>query len=150
MQINYFQERNKQSSNKERFGLCDDENQSIAYIDEENEEKWNGIVENKGKIEVSFYPIDYSLEIKRPNGEDSRKCEGILCYNNLKNIVFAELKDRKLKQRWKEDAIEQLKETIQYFFNNYSKAGFDKIECWIANKKHLTDQTWTQKIKKLA
>ena len=145
--IDYFNEENKQSTNASIFGLCDDNDKQPAYLDTSNRTNWIGIIENKQEIEIVFYPIDNSVEIKREDGTDAQRCEGIVSYDNLRNLLFVELKDRRLVPAdWLHDASEQIKESMRFFFDNYEKEQFSKIRAWICNKQ-LTNQNYWQKIK---
>lgn len=80
--IDFFLEESKTHSNKCVFGLCDDDNEMPAYIDEDFENKdskWIGEIHNGLKREICFYPVDHCVEIKRADGKMSERCEGFCC-----------------------------------------------------------------------
>ena len=145
--IDFFKEEHKTHSNKEVFGLCDDDNDLPAHIDEDlgnKESKWIGEVHNDLKRMIAFYPVDHCVEIKRADGKMAERCEGFLLY--LENrIIFAELKNRQLfPEVWRKKAEEQILVTMRYFFDNYDKDSY-KIKAWICNKQ-LTNQNYFQQI----
>ncbi len=143
----YFKNENKQSTKITEFGLCDDNDKKPAYINADNKGKWIGIIENNQGLEIAFYPVDNCIVVKRKDDSNARRCEGILSYDNIRNIIFVELKDRKLvPSEWIKDADEQIKETMLFFFENHSKNEFEKVRAWICNKQ-LTNQNYWQQIK---
>ena len=148
--IDFFGISNRQTSSKPVFGLCDEEDGNPAYIDEhiENQaDKWIAVVQNNKSMEMAFHPIDHCLNLLRDDGTMAKRCEGVLSYNDLQNIVFVELKDRKLKpDRWLDDAIGQIEETLVFFYQNYNKEMFSKTRVWISNRQ-LTNQNYFQRIK---
>lgn len=149
--IDYFKQEFKQTSQKAIFGLCDDIKNQPAYIDNDianKDKKWLGEVHNSTNTAVSFHPIDNCIDIFREDKEMSQRCDGILSYHDLKNIIFVELKDRKIKDdEWREKAEGQIKESIEYFFQNYKKDKFNKIAAWICNRQ-LAQQNYYTQIKK--
>lgn len=141
--VNFFGEENKTHSNKSVFGICDDENTLPAYLDEDlsnKDSKWIGVINNESQKEIEFYPVDHCVVLKRKDGSDAQRCEGILRHNN--NIVFTELKNRDAS--WLSKAMEQVKETMSFFFDNYDSQSY-QTKAWICNK-HLTNQNYFQQI----
>ena len=145
--IDFFDEGNKQSTKKELFGLCDDDNKQPAYIDidiSNKEAKWIGIVINADKKEVLFYPVDNCIKLIRPGGLMAQRCEGIL-RSDSNTLIFTELKDRKvLPAVWLKEAESQIIETLTFFLSNYKSNNY-KIKAWISNKQ-LTNPNYYQQI----
>lgn len=145
--IIFFIEESKKHSNKDVFGLCDDNNDLPAYIDEDygnKESKWIGEVRNNQTKEINFYPVDHCVELLREDGSQAQRCEGILRFDE-NSIVFTELKNRKIiPSDWLKDAEDQIMETMSFFFNNYDLHSF-KTKSWICNKQ-LTNQNYFQQI----
>ncbi len=145
--IEFFIEEKKSHSCEDVFGLCDDENNLPAYIDEDvtnKESKWIGIVCNISKKEIDFYPIDHCVELLREDGKPAQRCEGILKYDENR-IVFTELKNRKIiPSSWLKDAEDQIIETMSFFFCSFDLQLF-KAKSWICNKQ-LTNQNYFQQI----
>lgn len=131
MPIDFFPERCKTASNDLEFGLCDDTPNSPAYIDESDRSKWIGIVKNPGEKKAEFYAIDNCVEIKRPNGEDESRCDGVL--KESTNLIFVELKERG-SSGWFKKGREQLTITIDIFKNNHEITNFSSIRAFVCNK----------------
>ena len=116
-----------------------------AYIDNDDSCKWIATVHNNNSLCISFYAIDGRISWNRDDGSESGKCDGMLCYNNLKNILFVELKNRSTNRSvWRKDGKSQLKDTLTYFFKHHSKDDFNKIEAYICNKQHLKQNSYRQ------
>lgn len=155
MPINFFDENAKTSSSKIRFGLCDDTPPSgkPAYIDEENPDKWIGIINNSTRKQTYFYPIDncillYRRKIAKDKNVIIRKihtfiiklfdikekessCDGMLRYDN--DLIFIELKSRESRHQWLAKGKKQLTITIRKFQKNHDSKAFTKIEAYICN-----------------
>lgn len=123
------------TSKKKRFGLCDNPPpaKDPAYIDEIDGAKWIAVVHNDYTKDIIFTAIDNCIEIKRPNGKDSQRCDGVLTFEDT--VIFVELKDRFSKGKgWITDAEEQLKETIYFFEKEDVSKGYKFKKAYIANK----------------
>jgi len=131
MPINFFDENAKTGSSNVRFGLCDDPPPSInpAYIDENDDTKWIGIVNNPVKKSIDFYPVDNCIPIYKPDGNLERRCDGMLLCDN--NLSFIELKRRE--NKWLGDGRKQLTITIQNFQNNHDIKAFSKVDAYLCN-----------------
>lgn len=144
--IEFFIEEKKSHSNENIFGLCDDEDNLPAYIDEDvtnKESKWIGVVRNASRKEVEFYPVDNCVKIRRDDGKMEERCEGIMSLPDNR-LVFVELKDRSPSAAFRKKAEEQLLITMHYFFNNYDRDSY-QIKVWICNKQ-LTNQNYFKQI----
>lgn len=143
-QIDFFSETHRQSTNKDIFGLCDHKDDKLpAYIDENKsnkDEEWCGIVNNRRKIMIDFYPVDNCIDIRNADGKQASRCDGILRYEDS-ILIFTELKDRKRKSKskskntnWRKKGESQILTTLRCFISNYGKDSFI-IKAWICNKK---------------
>lgn len=130
MPIDFFQNRCKTQSDDLEFGLCDDTPNSQAYIDETDQSKWIGIVKNPDEKEAEFYAIDNCVEVKRPNGEDESRCDGVL--KESTNLIFVELKERGSKG-WFGDGRKQLTTTINIFKANHNTSAYSSIIAHVCN-----------------
>lgn len=122
-------------SRKEQFGLCDDAPpaKTSAYIDEIDESKWIGIVDNPDLKLVGFYGIDHCLVFKRGTGEETQQeCDGLLHYDD--ELIFVELKDRQYRG-WAKTGCEQLIATIEYMRKADSFDKFRSVKAYICNKQ---------------
>mgnify|MGYP003410036972 CR=1 FL=1 len=148
MLIDFFRDCPKRDCENSLFGLCDDSKDGDtkpAYIDTVDSNKWIAIVHNENLMKVSFYVIDGCVSWERRYGGDSGKCDGMLCYDNNRNVLFVELKNRNVKYRdWRVDARNQLAETVAYFLEHNNRANFNSIKAYICNKKHLVNQRYAQ------
>ncbi|NES99492.1 MAG: hypothetical protein F6K62_09530 [Sphaerospermopsis sp. SIO1G2] len=136
MVINFFAEQCQSQTNQIKFGICDDPSPSKhpAYIDKENSHKWIAIVENNQGIAVVFTAIDNCIEILRPDGKMSSRCDCMLTYDS--KIIFVELKERNYKNsEWIEDGDRQLRKTIEVFKHNYDLTDYKSKKAYIANRK---------------
>ena len=145
--VEFFIEESKYHTQKEIFGLCDDDNNLPAYIDEEvanKESQWIGEVHNVSKKGIDFYPIDHCVELLHDDMSQAHRCEGLLRYNE-NSIFFCELKTgRIVPSEWLKDAEEQILETMSFFFDNYNLQSFN-TKSWICNKR-LTNQNYFKQI----
>lgn len=132
MAIDFFQQNCKFTSKASKFGLCDDPlpSQNPAYIDEVDKSKWLGIVENDNNKGVDFIAIDACIEIKKADGKDESRCDGLLSYD--KDLIFVELKNREGGQ-WVKKGRKQLTITYNHFKNNYDIHTFDNVYANICN-----------------
>lgn len=149
MPIDYFKNC-KTISKKMRFGLCDDQPpvSNPAYIDENDTEKWIGIIDNTVEREIIFNAIDNCIDVRRPDGSMDSRCDGVLSYNN--NLIFVELKEREGGQ-WLKKGREQLTATINRFRQECDISEFSDIEGYVCNslrpRAHLGQTENIQKFK---
>lgn len=148
MPIDFFKNCKRSESKNIRLGLCDDSKDGQtkpAYIDENDSSKWIAIVHNKKSFLLGFYAIDGCISWLRDDGTVSGKCDGMLCYDDNRNVLFVELKDRTMRNKeWRSDAKSQLKETISYFIEHHDISHLKKIEAFICNKRQLKEQRYAQ------
>ena len=125
------------SSEKYRFGLCDDPApaKNPAYIDESDGSKWIAVVENEDKFLTIFTAIDNCIEIKSADGRMEKRCDGMLTYNST--VIFVELKQRSAKgNAWVEDALPQLKNSIAHFEKTELSENYEQKKAYISNSEH--------------
>jgi hypothetical protein len=135
MSIDFFQERCQDNSNQKLFGLCDDQHNERAYLDEKDGSKWIAIVVNEYKYEVTFIAIDHCIKIKKVDGKMVKRCDGLMFFNST--IIFVELKERGyLGNKWVEDGEKQLRSSIVHFEATYASLDYKKKKAYIANKEH--------------
>lgn len=125
------------TSNTKLFGICDAPapNKDPAYIDEQNGETWVAVVVNEPKFDVTFTAIDNCIEFKRIDNKSSKRCDGVLSFEET--VIFVELKDRSAKNNeWVKDGEKQLRVSIQNFYNSNLLEGFNIKKAYIANNQH--------------
>jgi hypothetical protein len=113
------------------FGLCDDQNGTIAYTDTNNINNWIATVRNDNNIYLVFTAIDKGV-IKDHEETGRGRCDGMLTSD--KHIYFVELKNEA--RSWITDAIEQLESTIQFFIANHDISIFRHKKAFACNKQH--------------
>lgn len=107
-----------------QFGLCDDSSSPVAYVDSTAPESWIATVKNDGQKEVTFTAIDNCV-VQNDEQQGRGRCDCMLTTDGA--LYLVELKER-VGSTWKNEAIEQLKSTIellkathgQEFLDNYS------------------------------
>lgn len=116
------------------FGVCDDPPPSTnpAYLDIQDGEKWIAWIDNKNRKTIKFTAIDHCIEIRRPNGEQESRCDGMLSV--AETIIFLELKDRG-SQGWLAAGIEQLKSTITLYKQEVGLEPFTRLYAIVSNKQ---------------
>ena len=146
MQVDFFKRKFIDKTDAKEFGLCDDsiEGKTLpAYLDvSDDHEKWIATVKNEPQFIVEFYPIDGHLSWERSDGTMSGRCDGMLSFNDKKNIIFVELKCRNLGGDWRAHGKSQLKETLEKFFSIYKYSDFQCVEAYICNKRQLLNQRY--------
>ncbi len=134
MPIDFFQAGCRTESSIKIFGLCDNPPPATdpAYIDELDTSKWIGEVVKDDELPVAFYAIDHCVEVRRPNNDLAKRCDGILVYRD--NITFVELKDRG-SSGWVSGGRKQLTETILFFKANHDIGVYSIADARICNKQ---------------
>lgn len=132
MPIDFFINSCKTHSNKIEFGLCDDPPPASnpAYIDEDDNSKWIGVVKNNNNKEVEFIAIDACIDIRKPDGNLESRCDGLLSFEN--NLIFVELKFREGGQ-WLKKGREQLTITVNNFKMNYNILDYNNVHGNVCN-----------------
>jgi hypothetical protein len=133
MGINFFDPCCQTTTSAIEFGLCDDPPPPNvpAYVDTTDRDKWIAIVQNPDKINVTFTAIDSCITITRDNGEDGKRCDAMLTYED--KIIFVELKERNSKG-WVDYGIKQLTETIDFFWKSHPLNEYSQKTAYVANK----------------
>ncbi|WP_138480639.1 hypothetical protein [Dyadobacter bucti] len=129
--MNFFDKVCQEPSRLDKFfGICDDQDGTKAYTDIEDESKWIATVKNENEVELIFTAIDACV-IKGNEEEGRRRCDCMLTSNE--HLYFIELKDQN--RAWKQDAIEQLESTIQFFEQYHDSSVFKHKKAFACNKQ---------------
>jgi hypothetical protein len=137
MSINFFEAKCQTISRHHIFGLCDDPSPALnaAYINETNGSIWIAVVENENRYDTTFTAIDNCIEIKRQDGKQAKRCDGVLTFNTT--VTFVELKQRgAFGNAWVIDAEKQLRSTIGYFEQEDIAENYSIKKAYIANSEH--------------
>ncbi|MBP5442038.1 MAG: hypothetical protein J6Y60_02250 [Treponema sp.] len=103
-----------------------------AFWDYENKKDWNAIVLSEERNDFKFIPVDNKVPNIDPKGNEKSRCDAMIY--TAKTVVFIELKNQM--QDWFDDAVEQLKSTIEYFDDVDGLARFRFRKAYVCNKKH--------------
>lgn len=112
------------------FGLCDNQDGSMAYSDLGNPEIWIATVKNNNGIGLTFTPVDKCL-IKDNEHPGRARCDGIL--TSVQHLYFVELKNQA--KNWISDAIEQLDSTVEFFKAAHDINQFKHKKVFACNKQ---------------
>lgn len=95
------------------FGICDDNDGGVAFVDKADPPKWTAKVVNKNSLPVLFTAVDKCvlLDDELPG---RGRCDGMLTADHL--LYLVELKDQG--KKWREHAIQQLISTIELLVEN--------------------------------
>lgn len=114
-----------------RFGLCDDQNATRAYVDTTTPAKWVATVENPSRLAVTFTAIDKCV-LQDGDEPGLGRCDGMLTTDEL--LYLVELKDQKT--NWMPHALEQLESTIKLLLDHHDLTGFRHKKAFACNKRH--------------
>lgn len=134
MPINFLSAVCQEVTDEVLFGICDDTPPPHipAYLNHDKLAKpgWIAEVINANAKEVTFTAIDNCIVIKRANGTDESRCEGMLTYEDA--IIFLELKDR-VSKGWLVKSRDQLITTITVFSQNHDINNYKARRAHVAN-----------------
>lgn len=117
--------------NQVKFGLCDDESTTRAYVDTTTPSKWVATVENPSRRDVTFTAIDKCV-ILDGDAPGQGRCDAMLTTDDL--LYLIELKDQNSK--WQPHAIEQLESTILFLHAHHDLTQFRTKKAFACNKRH--------------
>ena len=103
-----------------------------AFIDYVSKQDWNAVIESYGRADLNFIAVDNNIPYYDKNGNEKNRCDAMLWTD--KTVVFIELKDKS--KDWLEDAIVQLKSTIEFFDKVDGLGKFKYKKAYACNKMH--------------
>lgn len=116
------------------FGICDDQDNTKAYSDTMDNNKWIATVRNYNNVQVLFTAIDNCTIILKPGTKDKEStCDGMLTFNNY--IYLVELKKQGT-GGWLPDAIGQLENTMRLMYATPFLKTFKYKKAFACNRKH--------------
>jgi len=101
-----------------------------AFIDYDNKKDWNAIIESSGRSDFNFIAVDNNIPYYDKNGNEKNRCDAMIWTENT--VVFIELKDKA--KDWLDDAIVQLKSTIELFEETDGLDKFKFKKAYACNK----------------
>ena len=135
--LNFFDQAFQEKPlNNSQFGLCDNEDGTVAFTNTMNKDKWIATVENPNGLTLVFTAIDKGV-IKNGEYSDYERCDGMLTSDNHLYLVFVELKNER--GEWIQKGISQLESTIKLFDGAHpeKKKQYTHKKAYVCNKKHL-------------
>lgn len=117
-----------------QFGLCDDHTSPVAYVDISSPETWIATVKNDDQKEVLFTAIDNCV-IQNDEQTGHGRCDCMLTTD--RELYLVELKERG-GSAWKNEAIEQLKSTIELIKTTHGQAFLDNYspkKAFVCNRR---------------
>lgn len=103
-----------------------------AFIDYENKEEWNAVVESDCRNDFNFIAVDNNIPYYDAKGNEEKRCDAMIFTDST--VIFIELKDQA--KDWFEGAVEQLKSTIAHFSDCNGLESFKFKKAYICNKAH--------------
>lgn len=119
----------------QEFGIRDDGKKSSelpVYLDYENKKDWNATVVSENRSDFNFIPVDNRIPYYDKQGNERKRCDAMVYTDQT--VVFIELKDQM--HNWFDDAVEQLKSTIEHFDNVDGLDKFRFKKAYACNKEH--------------
>lgn len=133
MSVDFFEAKCKSTTNKSLFGLCDNEDNSPAFIDFTDKSKWIATVYNSMPAkDLVFIAIDNCIDIYKKDGSMDPHCDCMLTYSE--NIVFVELKNKV--SDWISEGMHQIEITLKNFRENHNLSEYKHKRAFVANKRH--------------
>ncbi|SFN19509.1 hypothetical protein SAMN05428949_1865 [Chitinophaga sp. YR627] len=112
------------------FGLCDDQNTTIAYTDVTDKSKWVATVKNENALAVTFTAIDKCV-IKDNEHVGRGRCDAML--TTTSSLFLVELKDAF--PPWQAGALAQLVSTIEFLKAHHNIDAYTHKKIFACNKK---------------
>jgi len=134
MSVNFFDKKySEPARTNEKFGICDDQDNTKAYTNIDNPEKWIATILNENRINIRFIPIDNNIVILKENTQDKEStCDGMIRFSD--RLYLVELKDQD--KNWRTKAIDQLKSTIVLLKANHDLTTIKHKKAFACNKRH--------------
>jgi len=132
--LDFFKNECQTPTSDTLFGICDDDDNSVAYInnDSSNQNDWIAIVKNDNRQNLIFTAIDKCV-IQDNEYQGRGRCDAMLTSTN--HLYLIELKDKK--PPWQTDTINQLESSIEFLieFHGEKLSNFRHKKAFACNKK---------------
>lgn len=135
MSVDFFETDCKELSRQDlSFGLCDDQDGTIAYSSISKDDTWIATVINSSAKEITFTAIDNCINILKEGKKDKEKsCDGMLTFDD--SLYLVELKE-KAPGGWISIAKKQLENTIRLLNEQHNLDNFRYKKAYACNKRH--------------
>jgi hypothetical protein len=134
MPIDFFKASCRSHTAEVRFGICDDDDELPAYLDNLDQNTWIATVVNPNAKEVAFTAIDKCVDFPLIKGKTQSRCDAMMDCDNCLYIV--ELKNKG--SEWQSSGIEQLEATIQDLIVSMGETynTYRSRKAYVANRRH--------------
>lgn len=138
MKVNFFaQQYRKEPLKKDAvLGICDPDGEFPAFTTTEHGcDKWCATIYNNERKEIQFIAIDKNIDIRKSDGNQESRCDGMIFIADTRELSFVELKDYRV-GGYISSAEEQLLKTLEYFLANHNYIDFHNRKAYACNPTH--------------
>lgn len=113
-----------------QFGLCDDQNMTMACVNTTDPGRWIATVDNPAQKIVTFTAIDKCV-INDDEHAGRGRCDAMLTTDD--GLYLVELKNQRTE--WRTHAVNQLTSTIEFLRTTHDLSQFRHKKAFACNKK---------------
>lgn len=139
MKVNFFAQQHRREPVKcdKVLGVCDPDGVACAYTTTNYDcgDKWCATIRNPESKGVLFVAVDKNIDIRKPNGEQESRCDGMVYVPETKELAFVELKDYRV-GGYISSAETQLMKTLEYFLANHYYRDYTNRRAFACNPTH--------------
>lgn len=139
MKVNFFalQYRREPLKNDKLLGVCDPVGEACAYTTSDctSDDKWCATIHNPEGKGLLFVAVDKNIDIRKANGEQESRCDGMLYVPATKELAFVELKDYRV-GGYIGSAEVQLLKTLEYFLACHNYKDYSNRRAFACNPSH--------------
>lgn len=136
MACNFFLKKYRREPEKTDvlLGICDPKGEQCAYTTKDSNcpDRWCAWIKNTIRKRIVFIPIDKNMDIRRPNGEKEKLCDGMIYGIDTRELSFVELKEYHT-GGYLGEAVEQLESTLQVFLVSHNYQDFFNRKAYVCN-----------------
>lgn len=135
MSVDFFNTPCKEADRTDLIiGICDDQDNTKAYTDITDKNKWIAVIKNNSGLSVSFTPIDNCIIILKEGSQNKEStCDGMITFHE--SLFLIELKVQN-SGGWKSKALEQLENTVKLLLKNHDLSNIKYKKVFACNRKH--------------
>lgn len=96
MKVNFLAQEHRKEPVKQDplLGICDPDGELPAYTTtERGADKWCAEIQNNEKKRFQFIAVDKNIDIRKPDGSQESRCDGMIFVAETNELSFVELKD---------------------------------------------------------
>lgn len=139
MKVNFFALEYRKEPLKQDgiLGICDPEGERCAYTTTEHDgtDKWCAVIRNQLRKKFLFIAIDKNIDIRKADGNQESRCDGMIYVPDTRELSFVELKEYHT-AGYISDAKSQLEITLEYFLANHHYEDYHNRRAYACNPHH--------------